>query len=437
MLFEMAGIPSFAKGKAVGEIGAEMYKLITNAIEQYTKKFGRPPKPQDVQALKEHAKSLSTKPEIKTDPATQARARHELATDPNLINPEGPDPFLTKATTGRTVKSTYLKPKVQDINDPNVQTNIEMKQAAGELEDILPESITPSADYLGRMGTSIENATLASGKTPLIDKLKASFYAKNKRYPTDEELEIIIAEFNPARHQYGEMGAAIVGQRPPTAKGMAEWKQRARTEGIPEAFIEKSPGNYPQYLQDALNLSRGIQPGTKPLSTQRINPDRAYAEGRSVMALSPRDMQAEIIVRGKEPKKSLLKRLGKKAWQGINLAWVPIAMQETAEGAEELGRRLAKGNYQGAMNKAISTAGSAIGAVPFAGLVPSLGLSALGEGMDYLTSQPEYTTSGRSSASKVLMNDDPKNEKLIPPTTFVDEYLANRWLDESGILNKR
>jgi len=299
MLFEMAGIPSFAGGSAV-RIGKDMYKLVTDAIERYVKTYGKPPPPEDVRALKQHVEEISKKSEIGTDAAAQSRARHELSTDPNLINPEGPDPFFTKATTGRTVRSTYLKPKVQDINDPNVRANIEAKQSAGELEDILPESITPSADYLGRMGTAIENATLASGKVPLIDKLKAEFFRKNRRYPSDEELEVIIAEFNPARHQYGGMGPGVVGLRPPSAKGMSEWRQQARTEGIPEAYLEKPPADYPQYLRDALDLSRGVQPGTRPLTTQRINPDRSFAAGGTV---SPDDMLAEMAVQGRMPQR--------------------------------------------------------------------------------------------------------------------------------------
>jgi hypothetical protein len=299
MLFELAGLPAMAGGGKTG-MATNMYKLITDAIERYTKMYGRPPSPDDVKALKDHAAQISKKPEIKTDPATQARARHEMATNPNLINPEGPDPFLTKALTGRTVKGTYLKPKVQDINDPNVQANIEAKQMSGELDEIMPESITPSADYFGRTSTALENEALGAGKIPLIDKLKAAFFAKNKRAPTEEELEMLIAEFNPLRHQYGAKGASIVTERPPTAKGMSDWRQQARTEGIPEAYLEKPPADYPQYLRDELDLGQGIQPGTKPLPATRINPDRAYAAGGSI---TPEQMLFELMARGKEPQK--------------------------------------------------------------------------------------------------------------------------------------
>jgi hypothetical protein len=399
MLFEMAGIPSFAGGSQVPKIGAEMYKLVTNAIERYMKAYGKPPPPEDVKALRAHVEQISKKSEIKSDPATQARARHQMATDPNLINPEGPDPFLTKAVTGRTVKSTYLKPKVQDINDPNVRANIETKQAAGELEEVLPESITPSADYMGRMGAAIENATLAAGKTPLIDKLKLEFFRKNKRYPTDEELDIIIAEFNPARHQYGEKGAAIVAERPPTAKGMSEWRQQARTEGLPESALEKPPADYPQHLLDALNLSRGVQPGTKPLSSQRINPDRSYADGRNVAPMTPREMQAMMVAYGRNPrsfediasratpaaaKPSALKRAGKRAMQGIGFASVPFSAMAMEDYRKQ-------GDLPGEILSGIETAANAAAMFPPLSAPASVvGLGAMGANMAREYMRPEY-----------------------------------------------
>jgi hypothetical protein len=352
MLFEMAGIPSMAGGGKLGTM-AEMYKLITRAIEQYTKKFGRPPSPEDVQALKQHAQEISKKTEIKTDPTTQARARHQMATDPNLINPEGPDPFLTKATTGRTVKGTYIQPKAQDITDPNVQANIEAKQAAGELEDIMPESITPSADYMARTSSAMENKALASGKTPMIDMLKAAFFKKNGRYPTDEELDVIIAEYNPMRHQYGERGASIVSERPTTARGMSDWRQQARAEGIPEAYLNKPPADYPKYLLDELAIGRGTQPGTRPMPETRINPDRSYAGGSAVNAMTPNEMQAMMVASGKIPSKLLPEtRLEKIA----RMSSLPFA----AMSAHSAGQKLSEGNpYEAAL----------------------LGTSALGSGM--------------------------------------------------------
>lgn len=285
MLLEMAGIPSMAGGRLVGQ---DMLEQVAKAIARYKRTYGKEPPAADVQELKQHVLSLS-KPssKLRTGPEAEARAFHELATDPNLMFPSGPDPFLTKALTGRTVKGTYLRPKVQDINDPNVMQNIERAQEAGTLESIPLEgqsSITPSADYMARMAQGIENAKLSAGKTPLIDKLKQDFFSRHKRFPTDEELDMIIAEFNPSRHQYGEAGMSIVGERPATARGMADWKQRARTEGIEERYLERPPSEYPQYLKDELMLMQGQVP--------------KKAEGRSV-----RDMEAEMAMQGRTPKR--------------------------------------------------------------------------------------------------------------------------------------
>jgi hypothetical protein len=186
-------------------------------------------------------------------------------------------------------------------------------------------------------------------------------------------------------------------------------------------------------LRDELDLGQGIQPGTKPLPATRINPDRAYAPGGSVMALSPRDMQAELFVGGKDPiaaaqrrlsnpqastakpQASLAKRLGKRALQGVNAAAVPLGLYSTMEESKELGRRLASKDYSGAANKAFSTAGSAIGTLPYVGLLPGLGLYALGEGLDY--------ASGRYDEQPTPRNPD-----------YEDEYTMYQWLKNAGLL---
>ena len=329
MLLEMSGIPAMAGGK---QVAVEQFtKQIASAIARYKKLYGKEPPAEDVQALKDHIQSLS-KPTggLRTGISAAPRARYELATDPNLINPNVPDQFLSQAMLGRGVKGTYLRPKVQDINDPNVVKNIEKAQEAGTLESIPQEmqsSITPSADYMARMSAAIENAKLSAGKTPLIDKLKAEFFARNKRYPTDEELDIIIAEFNPARHQYGEVGAAIVGERPSTARGMADWRNRARTEGIEERYLERPPSEYPQYLQHELDISKGITPAKKDGGQMK----------------STRDMEAELAVSDRAPK-----RLRGYEQTAKNIKDFMMGMRnapiDTARGYMEMGQKL--GMYQ-------------------------------------------------------------------------------------------
>lgn len=375
MLFELAQLPHMAGGRQVAQAGSEMMKLIDDAIQKYVRIYKKPPPPEDVAALKAHAEAISQKPTIWSDSVTQARARHQLATDPNLINPDvARDQFLTQATTGRTVKGTNLQPQTLDITDPNVLKAVDAEQGSGQLG-------------FAEIAKGLENQALSEGKIPLIDKLKANFFAKNKRFPTDEELDAIIASYNPMRHQYGSTGTSIVQSRPPTAKGMQQWKERARLEGMPESYLEKSPADYRKHLLDELDIGRGVQP-TTPVSPEGM------ADGRSTNRLSPRDMEAELALSKAKP--SFLKRMGKKAMTTV-LPGAGMALSgiETASGAEELGRRLAKGDTLGSVNKAISTTGSAIGTLPFVGWLPGLGLYALGEGLDYLR-EPQQGSDYRS-----------------------------------------
>ena len=170
--------------------------------------------------------------------------------------------------TGRGQKGTRLAPKVYDVNDPVTAQRIEGNQLAGAYDDMLEGkefgNITPSADFFATRASALENAALGAGKTPLIDQLKMQFHKQNGRYPDQEELDVLVANYNAMRHQYGSQGASIVGSRPATARGMGPWREQARAEGIPEAYINKPPADYPKYLQDELQIQQGIQPGTKP-----------------------------------------------------------------------------------------------------------------------------------------------------------------------------
>lgn len=336
MLFELADLPMFAAGKAVGR---ELLPQVARAIAKFKQIYGKSPSPEDISALRSHLQGLSqpTTP-LRTGPQAQVRAQYELATDPNLINPNAPDAFLTKAMTGRSQKGTFLAPKPLDINDPSVIQNIEAKQVSGALDDVVQPSITPGSDAIARIATGMENQALGAGKVPLIDQLKLQFFKKNKRYPTDEELEVIIAEFNPLRHQYGEKGIGILGERPPTAKGMQDFVSRARAEGVPESALQKPPADYRQYMKDELMLQRGELPGVRPLTERRINPDKpdAFAGGGAV---SPSDMEAYMIAIGAEPQRF---KEGRRARRGIDdikdfFAGMRNAPVETFKGYYDLG----------------------------------------------------------------------------------------------------
>jgi hypothetical protein len=149
--------------------------------------------------------------------------------------------------------------------------------------------------------------------------LKKAFYENQGRYPDEDELNAIIAEFNPARHQYGSQGVGIMSQRPPTAKGMTDFRNAARNEGVEESYLTKRQGNYPQYIQDELAIQRGELPATalkekkkrykdvEPIDfyiDENGNPVKIYptmkAEGGQI---TPRDMLAQMLVNQVTPQK--------------------------------------------------------------------------------------------------------------------------------------
>jgi hypothetical protein len=322
MLAEMAGIPRMAGGSAVA---GQFDKMIASAIAKYKQLNKRAPSAQEVEQLKSHVQGLSnpSSPVLRSGMSAQPRASYELATDPNLINPDtARDPFLTKMLTGRTTKGTNLRPLAQDISDPSVVKNIEAQQMSGALDEVIPgasrgQSTTPSADYFAQQSSAIENEALSGGT---FDKLKQEFVKKNGRYPDQDELNAMVAEFNPARHQYGEQGISIMSQRPPTAKGMSDFRNAARNEGVEESYLTKRQGNYPQYIQDELTIQRG----EVPLSTMKeakkkrasgIEPTDFYVdeEGNLVKVyptmkaeggqITPEEMRHMMMVQGQTPEK--------------------------------------------------------------------------------------------------------------------------------------
>jgi hypothetical protein len=117
-------------------------------------------------------------------------------------------------------------------------------------------------------------------------------------------MDAVIANYNPMRHQYGEKGASVIGERPPSRTGMPEFRERARMEGIEESALQKPPADYPQHLQDELMIQRGEIPGRAmggSISPSQMRLQMAhYAGGSSVgreffqgAMNAPRDMARE------------------------------------------------------------------------------------------------------------------------------------------------
>ncbi len=170
---------------------------------------------------------------------------------------------------------------------------------------------------------------------------------------------MLISAYNPLRHQYGEKGLGVLGERPRTAKGMREWAESARTEGIPEYAIQDRPSNYRGYMMDELKLQQGEIPTLRP---------QKFDVGG--MVLSPYEMQAEMITRGGEPSRLSMKDYLRAAKKGagramekiggskaarfgtkvLERAMPPVGAAMTAVSAHDTGKRLSKGDYRGAAN---------------------------------------------------------------------------------------
>ena len=302
--------------------------LFKQAVKKLETVFGRPLTGEQKQQLAQEVSALSApKNPVRTSltPPQAARNQYELATNPQLINPDtARDEFLMQSMLGRGSKGTNLAPKTLDITTPEVEMQIEGLQKSGALDKLIPNAskgatTTPGADYLANMSEAKLNYVLTHGGT--YDKLKDIFRAKNDRYPTQEEMEQMIAAYNPLRHQYGEKGKSIVTERPGSAKGMEEYRANARLEGVPESYLYHRPGNYRQDLLDELDIAKGITPATKTVEqrgprSSNVEPTDSYfdpdsgsfvsvyptmkAEGGSI---HPDSMTAEMNAYGYTPQK--------------------------------------------------------------------------------------------------------------------------------------
>lgn len=434
MLFEMLSLPRMAGGRMSGPF--TLAEQVAKAIAQFKRLYGKSPSPEDVKALETYAQNMANPTSgLRTGPSAKPRAQHELATDPNLINPDtARDEFLTQSMLNRGQKGTRMAPKVYDVNDPvNIQ-RMEANQMAGAYDDILAgenANITPSATFFANMAQAKENAALGAGKIPLIDQLKMQFFKQNNRYPEPEELEVLVANWNPVRHQYGEQGVSIVGSRPESRTGMAEWREQARNEGIPEAFLNHPPSDYPNYLKKELEIQKGRLPGVAAKKERKIK-GSAPTPGSTITKydefgnpievqnfkdgggpLPPDQMRFDMAAMGYNPSKfdpyqqamadmkarranpvspSALARMKasapvkmtgralSKAAPFLNVAALPL-------GAYDTGARLSRGDYPGAIMAGIGTAANAASLHP-ALTIPASAVALAAEGAtglyDYL-----------------------------------------------------
>ena len=323
MMMEMAGLPHYAGGREVlGKyVSSGVKQLMDEAVKRFTRSAGRAPHPQEMAELEQHAQQFARpKYTPNTDPVTQARAAHALRVDPNINTEMAPiyarDPFLTQQAFGRGVKGTHFAPETLDINDQKVAQMVGEEVGGFRSAGAPKASLTPGAEWMVEKSEDVIARQLG-GKGDIGGQLKQAFLEKTGRNPNEDEMNALIAAFNPARHNFtGQQIGDVLVQRPKSRVGMPEWRENARATGLPESYTEHRPLGYSQNLKDEMALASGQVPSAQPefereaakIAKRRNRPapepkEVTYDEngvphyhyaGGGV--ITPRDMQADLMV---------------------------------------------------------------------------------------------------------------------------------------------
>ena len=323
MMMEMAGLPHYSGGREVlGKyVSSGVKQLMDEAVKRFTRSAGRAPHPQEMAELEQHAQQFARpKYTPDTDPVTQARAAHALRVDPNINTEMAPiyarDPFLTQQAFGRGVKGTHFAPETLDINDQKVAQMVGEEVGGFRSAGAPKASLTPGAEWMVEKSEDVIARQLG-GKGDIGGQLKQAFLEKTGRNPNEDEMNALIAAFNPARHNFtGQQIGDVLVQRPKSRVGMPEWRENARATGLPESYTEHRPLGYSQNLKDEMALASGQVPSAQPefereaakIAKRRNRPapepkEVTYDEngvphyhyaGGGV--ITPRDMQADLMV---------------------------------------------------------------------------------------------------------------------------------------------
>jgi hypothetical protein len=141
----------------------------------------------------------------------------------------------------------------------------------------------------------------------LVDKVVADFKARGIEPDQEDIVNAINAMINPMRHNY--TGVNPIAQRPVQGRGpataeMNAWRDEARASGLPESVVTKHPSDwFPKNQRDYLLDTEPAQraPFAKDWEMEELMDKRRRAvQGKAEggMMHSPRDMQAEMMVRG-------------------------------------------------------------------------------------------------------------------------------------------
>lgn len=323
----------------------------------------------------EKARGFTVRNEFGSEPANM-RAREGLY-DPAHVNVFGEDPFLSVTNTGRLPSRTWLKsytPSTEELAQRELQAaetgvddglgGLSQVQLHGEdIPTIRPSQIAETASALEapameRLGTEI----FVGKHKELVDQAIKDFRARGIEPDEEDILNAVNAMINPLRHNY--TGINPIGQRPMPPRGrpslasekqMEDWRDLGRASGLPESVVSKHPSNWPEmHKQDYL---LDVEPGQRapfakdwalgeyangghimPSRTSgamvpqnKANPTYDWGASSpentaSEFYKTPRDMQAEMLVKGYADGKVVKRQpvdygVGRAALQGLTMGW--------------------------------------------------------------------------------------------------------------------
>ncbi len=236
------------------------------------------------------------------------------------------DEFMSMANTGRASNRTWNKSFVPSTEDLAARQQLGEEamdlgdEAMGGLgairatEGDIPQMTSASAPFAERAaqleGPGLDKLTdemLLGKHGALVDRVVSDFRARGIEPDQEDIVNAINAMVNPLRHNY--TGTNPIAQRPMQGRGpataeMNAWRDEARMSGLPETVVTKHPADWkPQHQRDYLLDTEPAQrqPFAQDWQLQELEDKRRRAvQGKAAggMMYSPRDMQAEMMVRG-------------------------------------------------------------------------------------------------------------------------------------------
>jgi hypothetical protein len=243
-----------------------------------------------------------------------------------FLNAFPEDEFMSMANTGRTGNRTWNKSftpsteelatrqqlgeEAMDLSDDAMGGLDAIRMTEGDIPQMTSAS-EPFATRAAQMeGPGLDKLTdemLLGKHGALVDKVVADFRARGIDPDQEDIVNAINAMINPMRHNYTGMNP--IAQRPVQGRGpataeMNAWRDEARMSGLPETVVTKHPDDWKaqhqrDYLLDTAPEQRA--PFAQDWQMQELEDRRRRAvQGKAAggMMYSPRDMQAEMMVRG-------------------------------------------------------------------------------------------------------------------------------------------